>query len=330
MDDRVERIAREPALRRDVVQERGRVGRQLEQVVQALRAGAHPQVDPELAHARARQPIAAGQPHVAGVDPQAQLAHPLAVGRIALVVAAIALEHALVGGPVDVIDRAAERGQATGQERLAQTLRGDREVRGDAEPAKALAEHAPAIDAELRPDPLGVAHDGVGAEVRQVVRLLLRRAPGQLPDRGGAAGAALVEHEHAELLQGAVEPRRRGRPPRRPRRLRARPALEVDEERPVAPVGVGHLARKHGDPLAARRGMVEGHRELVLGQHEAGGADVDGHDAIMPQRGGNDRSRPPVSSATRGQSFTRRGACGVRTPGRTGRWMNNATKARNP
>ena len=65
--------------------------------------------------------------------------------------------------------------------------------------------------------------------------------------------------------------------PGRARRLGARAALEEDQERPVEPVGIGDLAREDGDPLAVRAVVVERHRELVLGQHEAGGADGFGH-----------------------------------------------------
>ena len=103
---------------------------------------------------------------------------------------------------------------------------------------------------ELAADPLGVADDRVGAEVLQVLGLLLRRHARQRADRRRAAGAALVEHEDAELAAAPGRARTGRRVARRAGRLEARPALEEHEERPVAAVGVGHLAREHGDTLA--------------------------------------------------------------------------------
>jgi hypothetical protein len=46
--------------------------------------------------------------------------------------------------------------------------------------------------------------------------------------------------------------------------------LQEDQERPIAPVGVSHLAREHGDALSVRRRMVEWDGELVLDQHQPG------------------------------------------------------------
>jgi hypothetical protein len=64
--------------------------------------------------------------------------------------------------------------------------------------------------------------------------------------------------------------------PRRARRLEPRAALEVDEERPVAPVGIGDLAREDRDALAVRAGVVERHVELVLDEDQARSRDGDG------------------------------------------------------
>ena len=72
--------------------------------MQALGAGAHPEHVAELAKAAPGEPVAAREPHVLGLEPAAQLAHPHAIARIALVVAAVPLEHALVRGAVDVVD----------------------------------------------------------------------------------------------------------------------------------------------------------------------------------------------------------------------------------
>jgi hypothetical protein len=43
----------------------------------------------------------------------------------------------------------------------------------------------------------------------------------------------------------------------RARRLGARAALKEDQERPLPPVGVGHLAGEDRDPLAVWVGMIE-------------------------------------------------------------------------
>ena len=132
------------------------------------------------------------------------------------------------------------------------------EVRRHAEAAEALAEDAPALDPERLAERLRVADDRVGAEMAQPVGLGHR-------DRRRAAGAALVEQQHAELLQRAAEPARRGGHARGARRLVAGPALEVDEERPVRAVGVGDLAREHSDLGAVGVGVVERDLELMFG-----------------------------------------------------------------
>ena len=89
--------------------------------------------------------------------------------------------------------------------------------------------------------------DRVGAEMREIGGLVLRRAPREPPDRGRAPGAALVEHQHTKVLQGPVEPGRRARLGDRARRLEAGAAGEHDQERPRPPVGIGPFARKHLD-----------------------------------------------------------------------------------
>jgi hypothetical protein len=109
---------------------------------------------------------------------------------------------------VDVVCRPAYRRYAARDQRLAQSLGRERQIGHRAEAAEALAEDAPPVDAKLASDPLGVAHDGVGTEMLQVVRLLSRAHAGQDADRAGAARTALVEQQHAEVAQRAIEPRR--------------------------------------------------------------------------------------------------------------------------
>ena len=62
MEDRVDRVAGERDRGLDVVQERGRVGRKLEDVVQMLGSVAHPEHLSELAEAPPGQTVAARQP----------------------------------------------------------------------------------------------------------------------------------------------------------------------------------------------------------------------------------------------------------------------------
>ena len=56
----------------------------------------------------------------------------------------------------------------------------------------------------------------------------------------------------------------------RPRRLEARPALQVDQERLLAPLRLGDLAREDVICSPVRVGVVERDLQLVVGQHEPG------------------------------------------------------------
>ena len=188
----------------------------------------------------------------------------LAIGGIARVIATVALEHPLVRAGVDLVDARPERGDASGDERLPQPLRGERQVCGHAHAAEALAEHAPALDPELAADPFGVADDRVGSEVREVVGLCCGVMPGNRPDRRRAARAALVEHQHAELRERSVQPGGRVRPARGSRSLEPGTALEVHEKRPVPAVGIGELPREHRDSLAGIVVVIEWHLERML------------------------------------------------------------------
>src|SRR4029077_13443559 len=122
-----------------------------------------------------------------------------------------------------------------------------REIRHRAEAAEALAQDAPPLHAELAPNPLGVAHDRVCAEMLQVIRLLPRAEAGHRADRARAARAALVEHQHAKVAPRAVQPSGPARMPGGPGRLVAGATLEKHQERPVAPVRIADLARKDRD-----------------------------------------------------------------------------------
>ena len=205
VERRVDRVAAEAARRLDVVQERRRAERQLDHVVEQLEPGAVAEPHAELPEPPAGQPVAGRQPDVLGLEPAQDLADPRPVVGVALEVAPVRVDRPPVRRAVDVVDGPADRRQPAGDERLAQALRRDRQVGHRREPAEALAEHAPAVDAELARISSAVAHDRVGAEVGQVRRLLGRLvARDHRADRRRSAGAALVEQQHAVVGERAA------------------------------------------------------------------------------------------------------------------------------
>ena len=200
---------------------------------------------PELVAVRAQpargQPVAARQPHVLGLEARDERAHPLAVLREARVVAAVALDHA----------RRRWRGR---RRRRARRSRGTPPVTNasrspsgaseryanDAQPAEALAEHAPALDAQRLAQQLGVAHDRVGAEVRQVRRRSRSRAPassarcraGRAAARGSPSARGPASPGRAGC-RSAATPRSPARPAGRPGTAsRAPPARRPRARRP--------------------------------------------------------------------------------------------------
>jgi hypothetical protein len=109
MEDRVDRVPVEADRALDVVQERSRPERELENVVQPLGAITHPEHVSELAKPSPGQAVATRQPHVLRLDLIVQPADPLPVGGIAIEIQAVAPEHARVGVRVDLVDVAPER-----------------------------------------------------------------------------------------------------------------------------------------------------------------------------------------------------------------------------
>ena len=203
---------------------------------------------PSCAEPPRGQPVPVGQADVLGVEPLEQRAHPLAVAGIALVVAAVALEHARVRRAYTSSIGRPTGGSPPVMNASRRPCGRDREVRHRRRsPPKLWPSTLQRSTPSSCADELGVAHDRVGAEVRQVVGLLRGRQPGQRADRRRAARAALVEHQHAVVRAAPGQPAGAGRVARRPRRLDARAALEEHEERPVAAVRVGDLAREDGD-----------------------------------------------------------------------------------
>ncbi len=282
------------------MQERRRAERQLDDVVELLVPVAHPEQVAELAEAPGRQRVAARQADVLGLQALEDREHAAAILRIALVVGAVPVDHPPVRGPVDVVRVAVERRQPAGDERLGEPFRRLREVVDDAEPAEALAEHAPALDLELAADQLRVTDDRVGSEVRQVLGLLLRAHPGQVADGSGAARPALVEEEQAVVVERALPPGLVDEL-QEARRLVPGPALEEDEPREVVvlPPRLHDLARKDGELLAPAVLVIDGHLELVLDEHEVRGA----------VRSNTHRARFSYAGGTRARKNSR-GCCG--------------------
>ena len=80
-------------------------------------------------------------------------------------------------------------------------------IRRNTEAAEGLAEQADPLEAEVLAERLGVADDRVGAEVPQAGGVGGRVQVGGAVRRG-QAGAAMVEHQHPVVAQGALQPSR--------------------------------------------------------------------------------------------------------------------------
>ena len=179
----------------------------------------------------------------------------------------VLLLDARIGCPVDVVCLTREGRDAARDERRLQAVRRRRQIAQHAEAAEALAQDAPALVAyELAPEDLGVSHDGVRAEQRQVLRLLRRTpalAKGLVTHRARKARAALVEKQHPVILQRTPDPTRARV---RPRRRGPRPALEVDEVRElgVRSFAWAQFASEHRELLTSGRCMIEGRLEVVV------------------------------------------------------------------
>ncbi len=260
--------------------------------MQLLEPVAHAQHLAELAKAPLREAIPAGETDVFGLEAIEDAPHAIPVVRITLVVGASLGDCALVGRSVDVVGVTLERREPARQKRGGEAFRRLREVVDDAEAAEALPEHAPGLGSELVPDQLGVADDRVGPEVRQVFGLLLCAAPGEVAHGRRAAGAALVEKQHAVVLERAGEP---GLVHELKRAWRLAPgaSLEEHEPRQLVPLAVSRddFAREDSQLSAFRARVVEWNVELVLAEDEVrstvGG---DAHHPILlgssPERAG--------------------------------------------
>src|SRR4051794_26457222 len=193
--------------------------------MERVETGAETERVAELTRASGSETVAILQSDVLVLEPPKDVVRSCPVLRIALEILAVLLRGPLIRRPVHVVDRAAYRGQAASDHRLAQGMRRDRQVRHRAEAAKALAQDAPALDSQLLSNQLGVAHDRIGAEIGEIVGLLLGCRLRQVRvDRSRSASPALIHHQQPEILQNALVPasRRTARPPR----LHTRATLE--------------------------------------------------------------------------------------------------------
>jgi hypothetical protein len=141
--------------------------------VQPERAVLAPEDVPDLLQPPDRQLLTARQQLGRRGDVVGHLAKPLPGQRIRRIQVIDPAPDRAVRRPVDVVDVGRQGWDATGQEALAQAVRRERQVGEGAETAERLAEHRPGLVAhQLAPDRLGVLHDRVRAEQRQLVGLL--------------------------------------------------------------------------------------------------------------------------------------------------------------
>ena len=145
-----------------------------------------------------------------------------------------------VGQPVDVVGMPFNRRKPGGDKSFGQALRRLGKAGGDDEASEALAEHRPGFAPEGETEVLGVGGYGILAETGNEGGL-----HGGRPDGGnglrldgmGAAGASLVEQDHAVVVERGVEPRTDRR---HSGAAESRPSLKIDEPRQFL-VAVPHV-----------------------------------------------------------------------------------------
>ena len=129
-----------------------------------------------------------------------------------------AVQGAQTAGDVHVLERGGVRGQ----------------VRQRRETAERLPEHAPRLGAQVLTDSLSVTHDGIRAQMREMLRHSLgATCQITIADRRGAAGSALIEQHQPVVRERSIHPRRRRGGVERTRRLMARAALQEDQVRQI-------------------------------------------------------------------------------------------------
>ena len=125
--------------------------------------------------------VPSGAAHLTFVAQVEQSPEPVAVLREVPVVALVEPPHRVEGGRVDVVDGPADGWNASGEEHLAETVRGDAQVVQRAEAPERLPEHAPLLDAEVLTKGLGVLDDRVRPVVREPLGVGCGIGRGALP-----------------------------------------------------------------------------------------------------------------------------------------------------
>ena len=275
VEGRVDRVTRELDRPFDVRQERPRSERKLKNVVEQLEPGAVAEPQTELPEAAHGELVTGSEQDRVVLQAAVDLADPRAVLRISLEIALVLLDQTHIRGAVDVVHGPPDRGEAAGEERLAEPVGRDRQVGHRCEPAETLPEHAPALHAQLLADQLRIPDDRIRAKMGQVRRLGGRGLAGDLVHRRGPPGPPLVQQQDPVVLQRSGHPA--GRRAGRPRGLEAGTALEEQEIRPGRAVGIGDLPGEDGQPWPVGAGVVERDRVLTLGEEGARDPDRRGH-----------------------------------------------------
>ena len=208
MERRVNRITLPGRCHLHVDHECGGTKGQLQQVVQPFKPGAVAEPHPNLPQPTRCEAVAVGQAHVFLVEPAQQHPQTIEVSRVSVVIALIRFAHAhpcrrvdLVHGPIG------DRREASGDQYLPQTLGRQRQISERGESAEALTQQTPAVDAEFGANQFEIAHDRVGAKMREVLCLVEAGcAWDDWPDRRGSPCAPLVKQQDPELGQGTRHP----------------------------------------------------------------------------------------------------------------------------
>ena len=219
--------------------------------VHALKARLHAKIAAHELQTLDRHRRAVGQRGFLLLECIGKSRHALDIGGIAVVVLLRLGGHAREGVRVDLAGARRDVGDAAAGKARRHALGEERQVAQRQKAAVALAERDPRLAAKAhQTQVLKIAHDGAGEVTLEEVRLRARRvgagsrrALAQSRDRApvhtaAASRAALVGKDHAEMLDGFLDPTvTRGR--QRTRALAAGAALQKQEQRQVVVDAVG-------------------------------------------------------------------------------------------
>ena len=204
----------------------------LQKMVKPVHSAADSEHRPEPAQPFRTDGVAVTGAHLTAPGGLHERGHSLPIAGVSGVELLATIPHGGVGQRIDLIDGAADGGQAPGEERGLDRVGVGGQVARGAEAAEGLPQETPSLDAQRSAQVLAVLDDLVGAEVREQTRRGSRVAPGIGPiDRGGQPRTALVEQQDSMVLQKRAEPAQAG-VGRRTRSLAARTALKEEQRRP--------------------------------------------------------------------------------------------------